>query len=156
MFKEEYPRRGWILKLLICVVVLLLVALILYYLFLYSRKCSDEACFNKNLVECRRAVWINDAEEATWLYAVRKKIKDGCEVKIQLRTIKQGPVDIGKTEGKSMKCYSPLGVMTSPGQDLTKCTGPLKEAFQDLIIKKMHAYILQNLGEINEELTKPI
>ena len=40
----------------------------------------------------------------------------------------------------------------NPVENLGLCHGLLKEGLQDLIIKKMHTYIIENMGKINEEL----
>ena len=52
-----------------------------------------------------------------------------------------------------MICLIPLGFKASPESDINKCSGPLKEEMQVLIIKKLHEYILQNIGELNKEVT---
>ncbi len=155
-----YYSRRTLVKYLIVIIIILLALFIIYfyiykdYLFIFAEKCQDSDCFNKCLVKCKRARWVNDASEATWLYTIQGKSEENCEIEVELRVVKEGELDIGEAEGKSMKCYIPLGVMASPGKDLARCTGPLKEDLQDLIIKKMHSYILKNLGEISEELTK--
>lgn len=136
------------------VIIFLIVLLVMFYLLLYTEKCLDSDCFNKNLVKCRRASWINDAKEATWLYTIKGKSEGSCEVEVKLNIIKEGKSDIAEAEGKTMACHIPLNTMTTPGKDLEQCTGQLKEDLQELIIKRMHSYILENLGEISEELTK--
>lgn len=154
--KERGFNRKTILKLLVVFAVVLAVLLVLYYFFLFTERCENQSCFNNYLVQCKRISWINDAEEATWLYTIKGKSGRTCEVEIKLLVIKKGKLDIGAAEGKSMVCSLPLDVMANPGSDLALCTGPLKEELQDLIIKKMHSYILENLGEISEELVRPI
>ena len=152
----DYKRGKEILKFVIVLVIFLAVLAVVYYLFFYAETCPDQECFSKAIVKCDRARWLNDAEEATWFYTIKGSSGGNCEIEVKLLNIKKGKTDIGKAEGKSMLCYTPLGVMTSPGKDLASCTGQLKEELQDLIIKKMHSYILENLGKINEELTKAI
>lgn len=154
--KEGDKKRKEVLMFLIGIVILLVVIVFLYYILLHREKCASEECFNDRLVRCKRASWINDAEEAIWLYSINGRSKGQCKVNLELITIKKGKLDIGKAEGKSMVCYLPLGIMIRPGEDLARCSGALKEELQDLIIKKMHSYILENLGKINEEITKAI
>jgi hypothetical protein len=50
-----------------------------------------------------------------------------------------------------MSCYLYKGKIIDPKKDLTKCSGELKESIQDILIQKMHAYILENVGKISEE-----
>jgi hypothetical protein len=156
MKKGVYRRDVEILKFVIAVVIFLIVFAIVYYLFFYTKTCQDQECFSRGIVECERVEWINDAEEAIWFYNIKGQSEKQCEVEVKLLTVKKGKVDMGEAEGKSMLCYLSLNTMTSPGEDLEKCTGPLKEELQSLIIKRMHSYVLENLGEISEEMTKPI
>ncbi len=108
------------------------------------------------MADCKRARFVNDEQEATWIQTIKGREEGACEVEIELAVVKEGKIDLRTIEGEQMMCYVPLNAVSSPGQDLTKCTGKLKEGMQDLIIKKMHSYILENLGQINEELTKAV
>lgn len=155
----DIQERGYgktVLGLLAGIVIFLLILLAMFYFLLYTEKCQDAACFNEDIIRCKRASWTNDAEEAVWIYTIKGKSEGSCATEVKLDTIKEGKLDIGKAEGKSMVCYLPLGTMAVPGKDLERCTGPLKEELQDLIIKRMHSYILENLGDISEELTKTV
>jgi hypothetical protein len=51
-----------------------------------------------------------------------------------------------------MECGFPKGVVVYPEQDIAQCHGLLKEEMQGIIIKKLHTYIVDNLGEIEQEL----
>ena len=57
-------------------------------------------------------------------------------------------------KGKDMVCYLPLGVVATPENNPNICTGKLKEEMQSLIIQKLHEYIVQNLGEISNEIAQ--
>ena len=50
-----------------------------------------------------------------------------------------------------MKCYIPLAQAGSymPHENIDVCHGLLKEAILDTMVKKMHQYIIQHIGEIN-------
>ncbi|KKQ16334.1 MAG: hypothetical protein US28_C0002G0001, partial [Candidatus Daviesbacteria bacterium GW2011_GWA1_36_8] len=54
---------------------------------------------------------------------------------------------IGKRE-----CLYERGVSAYPEKDLAKCHGRLKEELQTEIIKKLHSYVLTNVGDINRSL----
>lgn len=156
MAKEGGSRYAEILKSAIWILVFLIVLVVIYWSLLYTRTCENQECFNTYLLECKKAEWINDAEEATWLYTIKGISEKTCEVEVKLLVIKSGKMDMKEAEGKMMNCKIPEGVVTNPSQNLEYCSGLLKEEFQELIIKRMHSYILENLGEISEELTKPI
>jgi len=158
MKKERgYSRYVEIFKFVLIAVIFIFALLVVYYLFLYTEKCwKDTECFEQHLARCRRATYINDAEEAIWAYEIKGETKEGCQVETTLKTIKIGETDMADAEGKKMTCYLPSGVVAVPGDNLEYCTGSLKEELQDILIKKTYEYILKNLGEIKEELTKAI
>ncbi len=160
MAKEGRKKRvvEIILLFAIFAVFLLLIYFIIYedIFLVFTEECKDSDCFNKNLADCKRARFVNEETEATWIETIKGKEEGSCEVEVELASIKEGKMDLRILEGQEMLCYQPLNAVSVPGQDLTKCTGKLKEGMQDLIIKKMHAYILENLGQINEELTKAV
>ncbi len=154
--KRGYYKSKEILKFAIVVSVSLCALMIIYYVFLYTETCKSEDCFITSLTKCRKARWINDAEEAIWLYTIKGISERSCEVEVKSLSIKKGKLDIGEAESKSMTCYLPLGTVSSPEEDLNRCTGELKEELQELIIKRIHSYVLENLGEISKEVTSPL
>jgi len=154
--KRGYNVKTEVLKFVVIAAVFLLIIIAVYYSFFYSVTCLNQECFMRNLVSCKRASWINEAESASWAYNIKGKQTGQCEIEVKLLVIKKGAIDMGGIEGKSMNCYLPVGLIASPEQNLEDCKGKLKEELQNLIIKRMHSYILENLGEISEELIKPL
>ena len=51
-----------------------------------------------------------------------------------------------------MTCMLPEGIVMIPESNIGKCSGLLKEGLQDLVIRKLHTYLVQNLGRINLEV----
>lgn len=147
--KYKYNRTNEIIKLIVILLVLIAVCVGIYYFAFYTKSCENEDCFSKALIKCERASWINDGEEATWLYNIESFAKGKCRVDVRLLQIKKGKIDIEKAQKKEMSCYFPIGISLRPEQNLESCTGELKEILQELIIKRMHSYILENLEEIN-------
>ncbi len=154
--KEGYYRTKEVLKFFIIFLVFLIVLISVYYFFFYTEVCNDKECFESFLAKCKRVEWINDAEEATWIYTIKGISEESCEVEVKLLIVKRGKIEMTKAEGKSMTCYLPLNTFMSPEQDLASCNGLLKEELQELLIKRLHSYILENLGKISEELTKAV
>ena len=141
-------KKRVILSIIIAVLVLALV----YFLFFYIKKCGDQECFTSAQIKCARASYINDAEEATWGYEIKGKKAGRCIINVKLLQVKQGTIKLEKVGGLEMSCSIPLGYVGSPQADLSQCHGLLKEELQELMIQKMHAYILTNLGQISDEL----
>ncbi len=153
--KKPYSLKIEILKLIVLFLILISSSIAVYYFFFYTPRCFDESCFSLALISCERTEYLKDSPEATWLYVIKGKSvkeKEECEVYIKFIQAKKGKTDIMSIEGKEMICLLPLGALMQPEQNLEFCTGKLKEGLQDLIIKRMHAYILENLETINEEI----
>ncbi len=145
-------KRGIIVVSLIIIVVIIAS----YFTFFYSKRCRDSSCFNAALLKCRKASYMNDAKDATWFYKIKGKSKGECKIRVEILQVKEGTTDMASLEGKAMYCYLPLGVVSNPQENLERCHGLLKEEMQKLIISRLHNYIMSNLGEISEELEKPL
>jgi|SRR3989344_4968959 len=156
MDKKESSGR---VKIIIWSIIIILFIAI-YFTFFYSYKCNSMACFKEHQRRCNlissKTVYTNDVEDATWKYHIRKKVGDTCKVNVELVQLKKGEADLSELEGKSMNCYPALGTIIAPESDLSNCHGELKEGLQEAIINKLHKYIVSNLGEIAEELNKPL
>jgi hypothetical protein len=142
--------RNWKAYLIIGIIILLIAAVYFTFFFYYS--CDDLACFQAHQKECAKTKFINDEEETTWKYTIQGKEGDKCEINVEVLNIKKGSANKQKLEGKDMNCLLPLGSIALPEADLARCHGELKEDMQNLIIQKLHAYIIENVEEIHEEL----
>jgi hypothetical protein len=146
-------KRGstiiWVLVFLIIIVTVIAV----YFTFIFAYTCNDITCFKSHQEKCVKTDFINDVPDTTWRYHINGKEEGKCEIEVEIVRIKDGTLDKKRLEGKSMTCLIPLGSTISPESDTTKCSGELKEELQSLIIQKLHQYILDNLGEIDEGLT---
>ncbi len=140
---------------LVVLAVILLIAIIVLVL-MKTKECSNLECFNSALEKCKKAAWLSDENDAAWEYTIKGKANEECEVNVKLVEIKQGKTDVLKLQGMEMKCYVPAGFSGNPQADLSKCHGALKEEMQDVIINKMHSYILDNIGKISSDLTKAV
>lgn len=147
-------KRGIILTIIIIV---LAFAIATYFVFFYSTNCgSDENCWKTKLETCSKARFTNDAGEIIWEYKILRKQNDDCLVNVKVLRIVDGLQKTRILEGKSMKCSLPFGAYTVPERDVTLCHGLLKEEIQTLMIDKLHQYVLENIGEISDELSSPI
>ena len=135
--------------------IILITALVLftgYFLIFYARPCTDTSCFASAIETCRRVSWIREDAQASWLYVIKGNAEvDACKVQVKLLKMKQGTIDSEKLQGKQMTCILQKGETRFPEKDISRCSGVLKEELQDLIIQRMHNYLLENVGEIQEE-----
>lgn len=141
---------------LFLIVVLVVAVVAVYFTFFYTKKCDSRGCFNLAMEKCSKVSFLDDAEDATWLYKIKGKSQDDCMVYVELVKIKKGSVEMLRLENKDMECLVPIGSVASPQDNLGNCHGLLKEEMQNMIIKKLHSYIVDNLGEISEELEKVV
>jgi len=145
------------------IAVIVILAAALYFLYFYKVNCSSKECFNEELAACNRASFIDESIDTAWQYDINGKnfmclasqnYCTECKINVKLLLIKSGSVDSAKLEGLGMVCTLPFGLVRNPQEDLANCHGDLKEQMQDLMINRLHAYILSHVGEIGVELSK--
>lgn len=130
--------------------------LAVYFTFFFSYECEDKACFQAHQLKCSKTQFVNNAEDITWFYYIKGKEDSRCEIEVSILQVKKGSLEKQVLEGKSMNCYLPLEDLSSPETDISICHGILKEELQSLIIRELHSYILESVGEIGEELEKTV
>lgn len=142
----------------IIIIILAVLAVLLggYFMFFYSQKCMNKECFNSALSACKRAEFIKEADDASWLYKIAGRSNEECKVIVKMLQLKQGNIEMAVLEGKEMACYLAFGSVAEPQENINKCSGSLKEEMQKIIINRLHSYITENLGEIAGELNKVI
>jgi hypothetical protein len=117
-------------------------------------ECLGYECFKSHMIDCSRATYINDDPEASWVYKILGKTVDGCAIDVKLLQAKQGGLNLRDLEQQSMTCIYPLGVAAYPDKDMSLCSGKLKESLQNIIIEKLHKYIINNIGDLKDALAQ--
>lgn len=145
-------KKGIVLTVLLAVIVIAALVLV-YYLFFFSSECSDKQCFYESLGKCKLTTFIKQDSSNIIEYSILGREENKCRVNVLLLQVKQGGADLEFLEGSSMDCYPDLGVITEPEKNLAICHGILKEQIQEIIIKRMHTQIVENLGKISSETT---
>lgn len=147
-------KGDWIA--VISIILIILIGVAVYFTFFFAYTCNDLSCFQAHQKECARTEFVKDSAEITWKYFIKGKEDGKCVVNVEVFKVKTGGVENANLVGKDMDCSLPLGSNVVPESDISRCHGLLKEEMQNMIIQKLHAYILDNLGEIGEELEKAI
>jgi len=139
--------------------VLAFVALAVVFIFLavimtffVSPSCDDFTCFRAAMEDCDKTKYLNDEPEATWRYEILGSSGNECEVKVTLLQPKAGELGIEKLIGNDMTCSYPDGIAAYPEKDLERCHGRLKEELQSMVIRRLHRYLIENLGEVDQSL----
>lgn len=133
------------------ILIIVLVVFSVYFLFFYAKPCEDNDCFVRARTKCKRVSLVREDSQSSWLYTITGSKSGLCEVEVKLLKIKQGTIDSENLQGKKMLCSVSKASSQFPEKDISKCTGTLKEELQNIIIKRMHKYLLENVGEIKEE-----
>jgi len=123
----------------------------IWFLFFSYDRCTNDVCFERNLKGCYGATFIS-GDDMIFEYEIKGKTKGECEVEVTLLQGELNNADSKKLEGQSMTCLLPLGAVVAPESDIGVCHGLLKEGLQDLVIRKLHTYLVQNLGKLNLEM----
>ena len=119
--------------------------------FFSYKECDNWNCFNENLERCNRAKFIGE-KDMIFEYIIHGNSGSDCEVEVELLQGELDDQDSIKLERQKMTCMLPKGVIMIPESDIGNCHGTLKEGLQDLIIKKLYTYLVQNIGKINLEV----
>lgn len=149
--KKEVKKKHFSWKWFAVFVILSILAWGTWWLFFSYAKCDSWNCFNEYLEDCKRVKFIGE-RELVFEYIVKGESDLGCKVNVQLL---KGEVDNQKSiklEMQKMTCILPKGVVMIPESDIGNCHGMLKEGLQDLMIEKLHTYLVQNIGKINLEV----
>lgn len=158
VIKKIFKKEGYTKKKGLIALIILIIALILfggYYLISYSENCDDKVCFDDALKNCNKASWVREDSQASWIYLIKgNSVSDSCKIEVRLLKMKHGKIEVEKLQGKGMVCDVSKGYSEFPEKDISKCTGELKEEMQDIIIQRMHNYLLDNVGEIKKGFSK--
>ena len=153
MKEKENGDFKWLpIKIILVGLGVFIILLLVYSIFFQVKACADYECFKKNLGSCKKTEFKKEDSRAIWRYYIKGVgTEDSCSVEVNLLLIKSGETDIEDLQGESMICNVPRSSSEYPEKDLAECSGKLKEDIQEIILQKMHNYLLQNLEEITEE-----
>lgn len=149
-------KKGQVGKLILFIGIIAILIGAIYFTFYFTYSCKDMACFKAHQRECSRTKFVNDADDISWRYKIVGETNKACEIYVKVLKIKQGSLEKKRIEGKDMVCYLPLGDDLNPESDVSNCHGILKEELQEMVIEKLHLYVIENIGEISEELKKAV
>lgn len=145
-------KRGYFDKRLLFIPLgIIVIVLAVLLLFFGYNECDDWECFNSHLEGCNRVKFIGGTK-MIFEYTIKGTKNGNCEVGVQLLQGELNNQDSIKLEMQKMTCMLPKGVVMIPESDIGNCHGLLKEGLQDLVIKKLHTYLVQNLGRLNLEM----
>ena len=137
----------------VAVIFIVLASAAVYMTFFFSQECGTYTCFEEAMINCNRGIiFINEDRDASWGYMIKGSNEGMCDIQVKLLQAKEGELELEKLAGLDMICSYPLGTAEYPEKELNNCHGRLKEELQELIIKKLHTYLLENIGDFSQEL----
>jgi hypothetical protein len=145
-------RKGVNIKALLALIFLIIIMAGLLYILISKERCLSQGCFLNSLWKCKEVTFTNAQENSTWYYSIKGVSADKCEVYVEVKRLVTDAETSAALTGKSMMCDVPKDLAGSfmPESKIEYCHGLLKESIQDLIIKRMHLFIVQNIGQINQ------
>lgn len=147
--EEEKRCFNW--KWLVILGVLAVLVLGAWVMFFSYTKCETWDCFNDHLEDCDKVKFVGGTD-MIFEYVVEGSSDGKCEVGVRLLQGELDNEELIKLEMQKMTCMLPEGIVMIPESDIGNCHGMLKEGLQDLMIKKLYGYLVQNLGRINLEV----
>ena len=136
----------------IIIVIAILLAVLFYFFFLKASVCNDFECYQHALETCKKSELVREDDNGIWRYVIEKSVDENtCVVEVSLLALKQGNIDMEELQGLSMECSILRSSAEFPENDIASCSGKLKEGIQEVMIQRMHNYLLKNIGKINEE-----
>jgi hypothetical protein len=151
-----FSKPKYIIWFIILIIAIIGAVISIIYVFDYATTCENKECFTQALVKCEKRQYVNEGAEKTLFYKILGKEKDSCEVKVRLLQLKQGSIELSTLENMEMVCSVPLGSNLYPEENLKNCHGLLKEGIQEIILQRMHAQLIENLGKISQEINQVI
>jgi len=135
----------------VILIVVVAVVWIIWRMFFGYAGCDNWDCFNVHLKDCSRTRFVGESNKMVFEYVIRGSSRGSCRVDVELLQGELNNQDSVALEGKKMRCDLPIGVVSVPESNIGRCHGLLKEGLQDLFIKKLYIYLVQNVGRINLE-----
>src|SRR3989344_7068574 len=155
-FSFDKKEFGAITKLrLVLALGILIVGVVIYLFVTQEHICQDFECFRESMTSCKKTVFIREDLDMVWEYTIKSRgVSDSCMVEVKLLKVIEGKVEAQDLVTKSMLCDYPVASNYFPEDVITRCSGILKEDLQELIIKRMHDYLITHIGTIEEEFSR--
>ncbi len=152
--KEGGKNKLIFLKVLVLLSFFLFLSYVGWLSFFSFEECNELECFNKNLKSCDRAKFVGGSD-MIFRYSILGRFENDCRVHAELLQGELNNQDSLKLEGQGMICDLPFGMIGVPESNIGECHGILKENLQDIVIKKMYSYIIQNIDNLGLENANP-
>jgi len=135
---------------------------VLFYFFVLGKSCNNLACFEISANKCSPARYNKIYNGNIFYYRISTSFGGICNLEIKIKEFGENtdPELRELFEGKNMYCKIPKGIFNSEfvklGNSIDYCTGPLKEAMYELMIKRMYDLSVKQMGDVILEMGKTL
>lgn len=136
---------------ILSIIAIIVIVYLVWAIFFSYDSCETWECFNSHLVSCDYVTFLG-GNDVIFEYKILGSSRNLCDVNVKLLQGELNSQDSRKLENQEMICGLPKGVIMIPESDISNCHGLLKEGLQDLVIEKLHTYLVQNVGTLNLEI----
>jgi len=154
MYRRGDNSRTIIISVAVAVALILLVGV--YLTFFYSKSCDTQECFIKAMDKCSRVSFANAQDSVKWQYNIRGSMDGACVIDVTALFIDTEDNETKTLEGKSMVCSIPFEISGTffPESRLEYCHGLFKEGLQEILLKRINEYVVQNLEGIDMAISE--
>ena|SRR3989344_5775508 len=145
------------------IIIIIGVLLILspFYGLIRPKTCDTAGCFEVAAAECKKAEFLfNDGDKTITSYKIIGEEDDNCKLDIKIKEMISFSESTKKQfEGKKMTCLIPKEEFSrmkfeEMGGNLDYCSGPLKEAMYESIVKKLYNLVVKDMSAVLDEIEK--
>jgi len=132
--------------------VVIITAIILFFMLIYTPKCKTEGCFKERFQSCERTSYTQEG----WFYKIQGFDGKNCHVLVKAINPQEIDLETARViKDKTMICIVPIEYTSImiPHEKLNFCSGSLKETIQDIMIKRMYSYVISSLGNLSLSLS---
>ena len=70
----------------------------LYFILTSSRSCTTQECFNQDIVDCKKSIYIKETQDTITQYNIRGQTGDSCKIIVTLLQFKKGTTELAPLE----------------------------------------------------------
>ncbi|MBS3151106.1 hypothetical protein J4443_01865 [Candidatus Woesearchaeota archaeon] len=152
-------KRGYIF-----IIIGILILLSPIYFIFKPKTCETAGCFEAAATECKKAkILVDEAGKSVSEYTIKSEEDENCLLEIEVKKLSGDYSQSTKErfEKKSMLCKIPTNEFSrmkfeKMGGNLDYCSGPLKEAMYDAVVKKLYNLVIKDMSTVLDEIERKL
>lgn len=152
-------KRGYVF-----ILIGIIIILSPFYFLMKPKTCETAGCFEAAATECKKAkILVDEAGKSVSEYTIKGKDDENCVLEIEVKKVSADYSESTKKrfEGKSMTCKIPQNEFSrmkfeKMGGNLDYCSGPLKEAMYDAVVKNLYNLVIKDMATVLDEVERKL